>query len=808
MRVLPRGEFDGQVFIDAFRVEWRFDQQAQCWRRKGRTDIIPIANSATIGLLSSNLKFLLDRVPPKGGGFAVVTRPHLQFRSQNNPDGVMFGDIDLVSDTLNIKCVHSDGREIGDACFKVCFKETDEEPPGFDLNFSDKFLRTVCVEVPGGPGLPGEKGLAGIDGNDGTGDGSQGLTGDSGEDAGDRHIITGVKIIDLEEITDTALVKLELDPNAGKLFATKGRVKVPDNEEAAADRIIVAQINRGLKFTGNCFDYSITLLPCRADDDFDTLDPAIAYYPSHFNPDEIVNDADRKFQMVSRNLSDMVNETINFYQSKLNEASDKYDKQIEEFIVEKDKEARMVLDQLGDRLAKCENITYLDYCIGLGDRCVENEAAAAGTPAVDIPASSPDCAVIAEAVSAPGAGCQVLSTLAVLGGSAPVFSFDAPDSFQIQFAFTATPPPGEGRINKMTCPDGCWVRNGGALQFLGPGSKVPAGWVPVAPPNGGPEPVVTIRGQEAEIPGQTQREGNTEAINDLIARLSAGKTFYKKQQFRFSQLADEFPPGTYAFVYVGGAFTQTRLSEDQAFVENVNSDTLVQGAFQEYWVGNEGVGKGLGPFGVIDPIQIQPGGFNNDYATTEIGLEIGFVPSPFTSGLPADYFDKHKFTPNVEVGNAALEIPNPRTDFEAIGQSAFSVENRIMWKKFPIIQGSHTDASALQSAYIDGPVSLRFVSFKTTQTGVFFARVKSAFSTSNVFGTLVMPPIGPSLTAFNRPSITLKTPRQSSTGVLLKYPVINARPIPDGQVQIQAIKITEPEAAPPTTAGSVTPEGQ
>lgn len=796
MSRLPIGQFDGQLFIDAFRVEWRFDASVQCWRRKGRVGSIPVADSSTTGLLSSELKFLLDKVPPKGGGFALVTRPHLQFRSQDNPDGVLFGDMELTSETLDIKCVHGDGREIEANCLKVCFNETDELPPGFDINFSDKFLRTVCVEVPGGPGLPGEKGLKGLDGMDGTGDGPVGLKGLSGKDATVQEPLVGIRVIDTENITDTAVTRLELDQDGGKLYVTKGKIKVPDNEEAEAHRIITAQINRGIKFTGDCFDYRITMLPCRPDDDYDLPDPTIAVYPSHFDPQKL---NDRSFQPVKRRLSDLVNDLVAYYQKKLDEAADKYDKQVEEYIKERDKEARLILDELGDRLAQCENITYLDYCIGLGETCVEEEGEP--TPVVELPATTPDCAAVAEGMGKQGADCRVITTMSVRGDSSPVFSFEAPEDFNTSSSIPTL--PGGQTEYELICPDGCWTQRGGALAFVPRRGVVAPGWTPIPKPNdpNAPEPRV-----ESRVRGVTQGpidpddlgDPNAGAVTDLANRLRQGVTLYRRQQFSFSALSSEFPAGNFAFVYQGGAFRQDRLSRSQAFAENTNN--LIQGAFQEFFVGAEGENESLAPLYVLNPTNSdQRDNFSNDLASTKIGLEIGFAPSSrFKNLLPEDYFETHAFDPAAEVGNNAVDLPNQRVDFEGLSAAIKQDEAAISWKPFPVISANHTDLASVQNAYLDGFIQNRMVVWMTREPGFFFARVKLAYSAANFYGVLVMPPVK-SLPV--RPASMSKANLQFTRPITvgdrqLLYPVLNARPIATGEVKIQIVQVDEPEATP------------
>jgi hypothetical protein len=818
MQTLPYGEFEGQRFIDASYVEWIFDYDTQCWKRKGKIDATPIADGQVTGLLAPDLKYMLDKVQNKGGGFAIITKPHLQFRSNSNPDGVIFGDVDLISDSLDIKCVHADGKEIANTCLTVSFTETDTQPPGFDINLSDNLLNTLCVEVPGGPGQPGPRGDTGPDGADGTGDGPRGLKGLSGKNATEGYTFSGVRIVDLDTTTDVAVTKMELEPDSGKLFITKGHIKVPDNEEAAADKLTVQQINRGVRFLGNCFDYELTMLPCMPDEDYEELNPAIAYYPSHFD----IAKEGRAYQLKKKRLSDLVDDMIDYYQTRLDKIADQYDKEIEELIKKTDKDARQVLDTLGDRLAECENITYLEYCIGIGEPCIPGEGTTGtgSTSIIDLPASSPECQVIAEAVGGKDSTCKVLTTMEIPGNYAPVLSFEAPDDFKLGSSWASMNDPAE---YERTCPEGCWtIKGNGAIQFVKRGGVVPAGWTPIGPPNNPTNlPVVETRRLVRGIPieGEGPASEDDQAVEDLTQRLRSAKTLYKKHQIQYSDVTAEFPAGNYAFVYVGGGFKQDRLSKGQAHGED--TEDLVQGAFQDYWVGNEGNGGSNGPFYVQNTFNLDlrlP--IETALSTTETGLEIGFAPANrYERLLPDDYFEEHAYDPTYEVGNNNVELPNTRNDFDGLSADVIADENKITWHKFPTLNETNRDLSNMQNKYLQGPVNRRMINIKTTTPGFFFARVKTAFSAYNFYGTLIMPPVvrmklrPASESKANIRLLNPKAPAPQITNVVggpataIAGPLIsafnNAVPIASGSVSIQVVKVdpptTEPVAANITT---------
>lgn len=351
---LPVSPFDGQEFIDVNRVKWKFDSELNCWVRIGTVQDFPLATSDQAGLLSIALKNLVDKIAHKGGGYGIIVDPKLAVRSQDNPDGVVFGDVDLISNAFDIGCVFADGDQIGDDCLAVPFApEVDEQPPGFDLNFTEDFLNTFCIEIPGGPGPRGDKGDVGEDGAAGTGDGPRGEQGDAGDDATQIAEFSGVEIEDVDDIFDTAVVNLELDNDEGVLHVVKSRVRVPDND-VPADKVIATRLERSLNFTT---DFSFTIN--KGDDDLEADVPIAAYPSGSFD-----SDLD-EVQLATTKLSDYVGLITSFYQDKLDDISEQYDDQLEELFKETDEAARQKLDILAEELANCEFQLPLNYCIGI-----------------------------------------------------------------------------------------------------------------------------------------------------------------------------------------------------------------------------------------------------------------------------------------------------------------------------------------------------------------------------------------------------------------------------------------------------------
>jgi hypothetical protein len=445
---MPQAPFDGQVFIDAYRIKWVYDSEIDCWTKRGTVPSLPEASEAQRGLLSAKLKTLIDSIPPAGGHFSLIADPKLStipFRHTTllktkvissiktdagstikiiegesealqtdiyagkaalftsgllstktlfitgnnetslfiqgpdgiqakkgdkfeivdqttlNKDGLIYGDIVITSDSLEITFVDGDGNEIDGDC-NIIQCDTPNKPPGINIRLSDKFLNEFCVQIPGCRGGRGDRGPKGPQGADGTGDGPQGLQGEPGEDATATHVFTGVKIKDIADVFDTAVVGVELDAARGKLHVVKARVKTADNTKPA-DQVIATAISRDIQFTDDNFKYTI-LMP--NGDPVGDPNATILHYPESFDP--VSGAGDNKpndFTVWNVKLNVIIDAIIAQYKNKLDEISKQYDNDIKPFIEEKDKEARLILANLADEVAKCEFQLPIEFCVGI-----------------------------------------------------------------------------------------------------------------------------------------------------------------------------------------------------------------------------------------------------------------------------------------------------------------------------------------------------------------------------------------------------------------------------------------------------------
>lgn len=463
----PLVPFDGQEFIDAYRMKWIYDASIKCWRRSGTVTDVPMASEIQNGLLSRRLKQLLDSIPEKGGHFGIVAKPllsvvpydiptklkditygavknesgsvvygikprrgepygpslydghFLRFTKgtlngdtfliytnddtsfilqgdasearngdefiiydplQANENGVIMGDIELISDTLDITCVDNNGNPINFA--KDCrldYKDCDggKQSPGLDIKVAEKVLDSFCIELRSCKGPRGDKGEKGDTGADGTGDGPQGEMGDPGQDAPDiAHEFTGIKFIDSDDIYDTAIIGVELDADAGKLHVLKAKLKVPDDDDPA-NQVIASPINRSLEWTDDEFEYKL-LKPVNDPIEVKNTDDAdvqLAAYPGGYEilDEAVAADRTKVTQFVSVHLSDLLDKTIAHFRERLEEIDADYNRQVKAFIEEKDAKARTILASLAQDLAECEWQLPIEFCLGITpDDCRED----------------------------------------------------------------------------------------------------------------------------------------------------------------------------------------------------------------------------------------------------------------------------------------------------------------------------------------------------------------------------------------------------------------------------------------------------
>ncbi len=361
---LPRAPFDGQVFIDAFRVKWQYNAEDNNWVRVGVVNDIPIArgttdpNGPTNGLLSKKDKAILDQLSSKPGGFGFILKPGLHLTQENGPENVLDGDIKFISDSIAFECT-----EVSDGDCQV---------PAIKFNLSNSLLNSLCIEVAGKQGPTGDKGKKGREGRQGTGDGPKGETGEAGIDATERHAFTGIKYQELEQIWDTAVTNINLDSSNGVLEVTKAKMNVPEDDEPAS-KIFAKPVIRAIKFTKD--DLSKWQLETGEADPAGEVDLNIIKLPKGWQPNltnigagslttpSAVQSEPVPVQTVR--LSTLVQAIINIYEKEAEKICKQWCNEIRDWIVERDKAARDVLHNLATQLAECQFQLPLEFCIGI-----------------------------------------------------------------------------------------------------------------------------------------------------------------------------------------------------------------------------------------------------------------------------------------------------------------------------------------------------------------------------------------------------------------------------------------------------------
>jgi hypothetical protein len=357
----PEFTFPDQIVVDGYGIVYQYQESTDCFVRMGGIEDIPVSSFNEIGLMNSIHKGNLDLIPEKAGGFALVVEPLLGSPSIDNPDGLIYGDIELISDSLDITCKDVNGNSITSECYNCI---DGKSSAGFSFQLGETFLTSFCAKLPSIPGPAGDKGETGEDGDPGTGDGPQGEQGDPGTSYFEAGTFTGVKILDVDGLYDEAVVDLDLDPDNGVLTVLKAAVRIGD-ETTPADQIITTPIIRDIEFNrsfpscgegdlnDSLWDYTLI----KGNDNLDT-DLYIYRLPDKYEPPGAS-------EMSAVLLSDVVNAIIDDFKPIYESALEKYDNEIKAFILEKDEQCRQNICTLAKQLSECEWELPLEYCVGI-----------------------------------------------------------------------------------------------------------------------------------------------------------------------------------------------------------------------------------------------------------------------------------------------------------------------------------------------------------------------------------------------------------------------------------------------------------
>lgn len=261
-----------------------------------------------------------------------------------NSQGFIYGDLTINSDSINFN------SQIGiDNSKECCYNEAQDK---IVLSLNDDFTGGYCLEIPeckGEKGDKGPKGDSGVDGYDPNG--PKGDPGDDGADATEIPSELGdVNITDVDELTTTAVVDLELDKTNGILYAVKSGVSL-DNYDA--DRAVVKPTYRDIELIGNDENLKFKIID---DDNTEVDDDKLLVLKNEpiyddYNTPKIVFFKDF-VQMIIDNYTDQYLDIIT-----------KIKKNAIEFMNNKDKEVRTILANLAQQLTECQWQMPIDFSL-------------------------------------------------------------------------------------------------------------------------------------------------------------------------------------------------------------------------------------------------------------------------------------------------------------------------------------------------------------------------------------------------------------------------------------------------------------
>lgn len=360
--LLPSSPTDGQVFIDYKLVKWVYDAENELWLRSGTADTVPLASSTADGLMSRQHKKMLDIMPAVGGGFGIIVDPKGII---NSVDGVIQGNIELRSDSIDIICAGTNKEKLDCVLSEITCTAPNTDPPGLAFRLSEIFLKTLIIDLPGPSGRKGDKGNKGDDGDNGYSEGPQGIKGAKGDDTTTIGEITGITYNDLPGITDEAVVALKIRDDAGhggKAIVTKAKLKTQDGRPA--DKLIANPLSRSIYYDNdpNAATCDITRLDdwnlVKAPGDTTPTNLQLLRIPSGANDGQPVGFSG------NMTLRTLISAIVDVYKQRLVKIDEDWGRKVKSYIEGIDDKAREILSDLANQLSMCEfNLPAMEYGI-------------------------------------------------------------------------------------------------------------------------------------------------------------------------------------------------------------------------------------------------------------------------------------------------------------------------------------------------------------------------------------------------------------------------------------------------------------
>ena len=358
--VLPAIPTNGQIFVDAERIKWIYNSDNGVWDKAGTTETAPLANNSESGLMSSADKRLLDRVPVIGGGFGLIADTKLILRNDNNPNGVLQGNIKLVSDSLDIICVDSDLDPVSSDATSAPQVVSDEsgkgpgELPGLMFKPSEKFLKTLIVDRPGPQGLKGLQGEKGGQGDDGLSDGPVGKTGIGGATLFEKCKLVDVVYEDVPGTTTDGVVDMSIQSNC-ELVLTTSPIGINGKSPS---KMIATPISRSVVYEDDADEDTCDLSRL---DDWEIVGGGEAVQLIRLADGNHLSEIGFSGDMT---LEDFVKDVVKDYKSKLVDINDNWGAELKKYIESIDDKARTIISALANKVSMCEfNLPAVEYCI-------------------------------------------------------------------------------------------------------------------------------------------------------------------------------------------------------------------------------------------------------------------------------------------------------------------------------------------------------------------------------------------------------------------------------------------------------------
>lgn len=357
----PNYPDDQQLFLDNDGNSWIYDNQTDSWEFQGPKLDLTLATLEDSGLLSSQHKLLLDTIAQFPGAFGIIVdKPYKQ---------TIQGDVKLVSNSLDINCLSPRGTvldgdtncatEIVVACadptLNLDFNDNTSSAflPRFEIKLNQDYLDTLCIDLPAPKGKRGKQGAQGKKGDSGFGDGPRGIIGEPGPDLLDLLDLNEIIFDDLDEISDVAIVDLELvDRGKGPFLKCIRSTRTLAHNECA-QRLLVTPVVRTITFAENVIDIACDLTGLTG--------WTINKVGTDTLPDDLIllrgsdDETEDCSSFSGTTLSQYTQGLIDFYEQKIVKLDKEWALAAKLHIEGIDAKARTILSELANDLARCES---------------------------------------------------------------------------------------------------------------------------------------------------------------------------------------------------------------------------------------------------------------------------------------------------------------------------------------------------------------------------------------------------------------------------------------------------------------------